>query len=134
MTSGEPMFLTYEDIVEFHAQQLELFGGSAGVRDDGVLRAAIAMPESTFDGVYLHGDLFAMAAAYAFHIAEGQPFLDGNKRTGLNAALVFLELNGWTIDDPGTALYEAIIGLATGAQSKSGLAQLFRELASPVLE
>jgi death-on-curing protein len=54
----------------------------------------LAMPASTFDGVYLHSDLFEMAAAYAFHIAEGQPFVDGNKRTALNAALVFLDLTG----------------------------------------
>ena len=69
------------------------------------------MPESTFDGVYLHEDLFASAAAYAFHIAEGQPFLDGNKRTGLNAALVFLELNGRTVDDPGIGDTRANFGI-----------------------
>lgn len=122
------MFPTYEEILEFHADQLRLFGGQDGIRDDGVLRSAVAMPEASFDGVYLHEDIFLMAAAYAFHIAEGQPFMDGNKRTGLNAALVFLELNGWTVDDSEGDLYEAIIGLATGAQTKSGLAEVFRVL------
>lgn len=122
------MFPTYEEILEFYADQLRLFGGQDGIRDDGVLRSAVAMPEASFDGVYLHEDIFLMAAAYAFHIAEGQPFMDGNKRTGLNAALVFLELNGWTVDDSEGDLYEAIIGLATGAQTKSGLAEVSRVL------
>lgn len=126
------LFLTYEEILEFHADQLRLFGGQDGIRDDGVLRSAVAMPEASFDGVYLHEDIFLMAAAYAFHIAEGQPFMDGNKRTGLNAALVFLELNGWTVDDSEGDLYEAIIGLATGAQTKSGLAEVFRSFANRV--
>ena len=54
--------------------------------------------------------VFLMAAAYAFHIAEGQPFIDGNKRTGLNAALVFLELNGWSVDDPNKRLLQAADG------------------------
>lgn len=126
------MFLTYEEILEFHADQLRLFGGHDGIRDDGVLRSAVAMPEASFDGVYLHEDIFLMAAAYAFHIAEGQPFMDGNKRTGLNTALVFLELNGWTVDDSEGDLYEAIIGLATGAQTKSGLAEVFRSFANRV--
>jgi death on curing protein len=71
-----------------------------------------------------------MAAAYAFHIAENQPFVDGNKRAALGAALVFLELNGTDIDDPDERLFHAMIAIATGALDKNGLAQLFRELAS----
>jgi death-on-curing protein len=63
-----------------------------------------------------------MAGAYAFHIAEGQPFVDGNKRTGLNAALVFLEINGWSVDDPHEELYDAMIGLAIGTHTKWSLA------------
>lgn len=97
MDPSEIIFLTYEEILTFHADQLRLFGGQDGIRDDGVLRSAIATPEASFDGIYLHDNVFLMAAAYAFHIAEGQPFVDGNKRTGLNAALVFLELNGWSV-------------------------------------
>lgn len=128
------LFLTYEEVLEFHTDQLRLFGGQDGIRDDGVLRSAIATPEASFDGVYLHADEFLMAAAYAFHIAEGQPFVDGNKRTGLNAALVFLELNGWSIDDPEVELYEGVIGLATGTYTKSGLAELLRRLAQPTAE
>jgi death-on-curing protein len=73
-----------------------------------------------------------MAAAYAFHIAENQPFLDGNKRTGLNAALVFLGLNGWDIDDPESRLYEAMLSIAKGSLDKRELGLLLRELARPL--
>jgi death-on-curing protein len=70
-----------------------------------------------------------MAAAYAFHIAQNQPFVDGNKRTGLVAALVFLDLNGVTVLDPQERLYEAIIALAERQMDKDGLAELFGNLA-----
>jgi death on curing protein len=72
-----------------------------------------------------------MAAAYAFHIAEGQCFVDGNKRAGLNAALVFLELNGWSVDDPVGELYETIVGLATRKHTKASLAEVLRRLSRP---
>lgn len=96
----DPAFLTVEDVLQLHDDQLERFGGSAGIRDRGVLESAVAVAKATFDGKLLHGDIFEMAAAYAFHIAENQPFLDGNKRSGLDAALVFLDVNGWLVLDP----------------------------------
>lgn len=132
MDLSEILFLSYEEVLQFHADQLGLFGGQDGIRDEGVLRSALAMPEATYDGAYLHEDEFSMAAAYAFHIAEGQPFVDGNKRTGLNAALVFLELNGWSAEDPEEELYDAMIGLATGTYTKSTLADVFRRLSRRV--
>jgi len=72
-----------------------------------------------------------MAAAYAFHIAQNQPFLDGNKRTGLVAALVFLDLNGITVLDPQERLYIAMIAIAERRMDKQGLAELLRELSVP---
>ena len=69
-----------------------------------------------------------MAAAYAFHIAQNQPFVDGNKRTGLLAALVFLDLNAHSIDQPSDRLYQAMIDIAEHRLDKEGLAELFREL------
>lgn len=70
-----------------------------------------------------------MAAAYAFHVAQNQPFVDGNKRTALVAALVFLDLNVVWIADPEGQLYDAMIGLAERRLDKPGLARLLRELA-----
>jgi death-on-curing protein len=130
--TSEPAFLTVEDVLALHADQIRLFGGSEGIRDGGALDSAVAMPEATFDGHYLHEDVFQMAAAYAFHIAEDQPFVDGNKRTGLNAAIVFLDLNGWLVLDPGELLAEAMLELASRSLDKRGLAHLLRELSRPL--
>lgn len=127
----EPVFLSTEDVLSLHADQLERYGGLQGVRDAGALEAAVEMARATFGGEYLHGDLFLMAAAYAFHIAESQAFVDGNKRAGLNAGLVFLLMNGWHVSDPGGRLYDAMIAIAVRSLDKAGLAELLRELAKP---
>lgn len=131
MTDAEPCFLTLEEVLELHSDQLRLFGGSDGLRDGGALESAVAMPSATFDGSFLHDGPFEMAAAYAFHIAENQPFIDGNKRTALNAALVFLNLNGWNVSDPDMALYDAMIAFATRTLDKRGFARLLQSLAEP---
>jgi death-on-curing protein len=86
------------------------------------------MPQQSFGGALVHEDLFAMAAAYAFHIAQNQPFIDGNKRTALAAALVFLDLNGVSVADPTGALYQAMIEIAEKRLDKCGLADLIRSL------
>jgi death-on-curing protein len=127
----EPLFLTVEDVEDIHAESLNRFGGSHGLRDRGLLDSAVATPQAGFGGEYLHPTLFDMAAAYAFHLAENQPFVDGNKRVALGAALVFLKLNGIEIDDPEERLYDAMIALATHALDKAGLAILLRELSPP---
>jgi death-on-curing protein len=125
----EPVFLTVDDVLWIHERQLELFGGQAGLRDPGLLDSAVGMASQTFDGAFLHADLCEQAAAYAFHIAENQPFLDGNKRTALESCLDFLDLNGVVVDDPDGKLYDAMIGLATRAVSKHDFADLLRRLA-----
>ena len=68
-----------------------------GVRDHALLESALAQPGAAFGGEFLHVDLFAMAAAYLFHIVKNHPFLDGNKRTGLIVAITFLAINGVSI-------------------------------------
>ena len=128
----DPIFLTVEDVLELHDDQLQRFGGTAGVRDRGALESAVAVPAATFDGNLLHENVFQMAAAYAFHLAENQPFLDGNKRTALNAALVFLDINGWVVLDPEQRLYDAMIGLSSHHLDKGGLAKMLENLAQPM--
>jgi death on curing protein len=134
VTDDAPLFLTLNEVLELHADQLRLFGGADGVRDAGALESAVAMAEATFDGAFLHDGPFEMAAAYAFHIAENQPFLDGNKRTALNAALVFLYLNGWEVSDPDMQLYEAMIGFAIRSTTKRDFARLLKALSEPHTE
>jgi death-on-curing protein len=131
---ADPDFLTVEDVLELHDDQLRLFGGGSGIRDRGALESAVAVPQASFDGAFLHEGLFAMAAAYAFHIAENQPFVDGNKRTALNAALVFLDLNGWIVSDPRGDLADAMLGLADASVDKADLAKLLGVLARPEIE
>lgn len=125
-----PEFLDVDDVMAVHEVLLDEHGGQSGIRDRGMLESAVGTPSATFDGEFLHEDVFAMAAAYAFHIAENQPFIDGNKRAAIGAALVFLDLNDADIPEATDALYEAMIGFATRRLGKSGLADLLRGLAS----
>lgn len=126
--TGEVLFLTLAEVIEIQRDQITRYGGQTGIRDLDLLLSALAVPEATFGGEFLHKDLFEMAAAYAFHICKNHPFYDGNKRTALVCALVFLELNGITIEDPGDVLYSAVMKLAEGKLYKYELADIFRRL------
>ena len=90
-----------------------------------LLSSALAMPSSSFEGKYLHKDLFEQAAAYAFHICQNHPFVDGNKRTALATALVFLHLNGIELDDPKQELYGLMMKAANGKATKAEIAKKF---------
>ena len=88
-----PLFLRVEDVEKLHAMSLQRFGGSEGLRDRNAFESAVHHPQNIF---YCdQGDLFDMAAAYCVHIAQVQAFLDGNKRTGAAAVIVFLDANGY---------------------------------------
>ncbi len=110
--------------------QIRRYGGAYGVRDPALLSSALAMPSSSFGGKYLHKDLFEQAAAHAFHLCQNHPFIDGNKRTALASALVFLDLNGIELDDPKQELYELMIKVASGKGTKVELAKKFQGLKS----
>jgi death-on-curing protein len=79
-------FLTVEDVLAIWKHQIERFGGSDGLRDRGLLGSAVAQAEASLAGVYMHEDVFEMAAAYLFHLVSNHPFVDGNKRVGLAVA------------------------------------------------
>jgi death on curing protein len=126
----EPYFLTREQIDTIHRDQIEAWGGLHGLRSEDALEPAIAQPQNVY--FYGAGDLYEIAAAYAFHIAESQAYLDGNKRTGVQAAADFLEING--IDTgplPELATYEAMIRVAVHELDRSGLAVFLREVLKP---
>jgi len=125
---GRIQFLTLAEIVQIHNNQISLYGGSQGIRDITLLQSALAMPESTFDKSYLHKDLFEMAAAYAFHICQNHPFVDGNKRVALVSALVFLDFNEIEIDDPDEILYKAMMNVASSKINKEKLTNILRSL------
>jgi death-on-curing protein len=126
----KPTFLTVSDVLLLHEAHLQRYGGSAGIRDAGLLDSAVSQARTTFSGLYLHEDLAAMAAAYLFSIVKNHPFIDGNKRAGLAAALTFLDLNGIAIDHSSDLLYDATMGVAEGRLEKEGLAEILRGLVS----
>jgi death-on-curing protein len=114
-----PVFLTLDEVLAVHADQVERYGGRLGVRDIGLLESALAMPQASFGGGYLHGSLAEMAAAYLFHVAQNHPFVDGNKRTALMVALVFLGLNGLSVEAGEDELTDLVLGVAAGRVSKA---------------
>jgi death-on-curing protein len=115
----KPVFLALDEALALHADQVRRYGGSLGIRDLGLLESALAMPQASFGGTWLHESLAAMAAAYLFHIVRNRPFIDGNKRTGLMAALVFLGLNGLTLKAREDELTDLVLGVAAGRVSKA---------------
>jgi death-on-curing protein len=121
----EPVFLTRESVEAIHLASIQRFGGSLGIRDENVLESALAQPLHEY--YYREADLFQMAAAYAYHIAENQPFVDGNKRAALLAALNFLVQNGVSSDSPIAEFYDAMIAIAGKRLDKAGLAAVFRK-------
>jgi len=125
-----PLFLTFEEALEIQRYQIEHFGGDPGLRDAALLRSALAVPSATFGGQFLHADIEEMAAACLFHIAKDHPFVDGNKRTGAMAALVFLELNGYDFTATNDELADAVIKTAGGEESKAELTAFFRKHSS----
>jgi death-on-curing protein len=125
-----PEFLTIEDVFDIHALQLARYGGADGLRDRRLLESALAQPQATFGGEFVHDGLFAMAAAYLFHITSNHPFLDGNKRTGLLAALVFLDLNGIAIERESETLYDLTVAVAEGRVGKEEVAATLARMAS----
>jgi death on curing protein len=114
--------------LELHERSIAAHGGTLGIRDQSGLESAINHPKNVF--FYSGGDLFDIAAAYAFHIAEGQCFLDGNKRTAATAALSFLRINGVALVFSERTLYDLLIGIAEKRYGKADLAAYFREAAT----
>jgi len=125
----EPLFLDVDDVIELHATQLEIYGGSAGLRDRGLLESAVAQPQTSFGGEFSDDGPFAMAAAYLFHIVSNHAFVDGNKRAGMLSAVVFLDVNGISIDHPSEALYELTMGVAEGRIDKPAVAAELERIA-----
>jgi len=109
-----PLFLELEQVLRLHRSMIERYGGIDGTRDPGLLESALAMPRASFGGTFLHADLWEMAAAYLFHIVQNHPFLDGNKRTGAAAAIVFLSMNDVDVEEDEDGLVEITHATATG--------------------
>ena len=114
-------WLELEIVLDFHAEQLALFGGADGIRDLGLLESALARPQNKF--AYGETDLAALTAAYGFGIARNHPFIDGNKRTALASMIVFLGLNRMDLDAPQEAATAMMLALAAGEIGEDVLAR-----------
>ncbi len=122
---AEPSFLSLDQVMELHRRSLEIHGGIDGVRDLGAVESALAAAQNTW--FYAGGDLHDIAAAYAFHVAESQAFLDGNKRTAAASAIVFLAANDCADCGDDRVIFEAMLAIANRQLDKPGLAAILRK-------
>ncbi len=124
-------FLTLDEVLSLHADQIERYGGRPGIRDVGLLESALAMPQTTYGGRWLHESLPEMAAAYLFHLVQGHAFVDGNKRIGLMTMLVFLGVNSLSLQATSDQLVDLVAGVATRRVSKAEVAVFVQQHTRP---
>lgn len=122
----EHLFLGLNEVIEIHNDQIQRYGGTSGIRDIELLEFAVAMPAVGFGGNYVHTDIYEMAAAYLYHIVQNHPFIDGNKRTGAVAALVFLMMNGIEVNADEDSFEKMVRSAAEGKTDKATIARFFR--------
>jgi len=123
----EPVWIEGDDAILINLQLIEAFGGlAAGPRDDNLLLAAIARPLNKWHYAETRPSLFELAAAYAFGIARGHVFHDGNKRTAYTTAIAFLRKNGVGVAPPGDEIVETTVALAEGALDEDAYAAWLR--------
>ena len=123
--------LTVEIVKEIHQSVIAQFGGRAGVRDEGLLSSAVAAPQATFGGRSPYADVVEVAAAYLFYLCRNHPFHDGNKRTAMAAAIVFLRLNELE-PAPDSGEWERLMfEVADSSLDREHTTRRFRKLARP---
>lgn len=122
-----PTFLTLDEVLEIHRDQLARYGGAAGIRDLGLVQSALAQPQATFGGQFLHADVSEMAAAYLFHLVRNHAFVDGNKRVGAVAAIVFLRMNDANLRITNAELESLVLSVAQGKTDKAAVATFWRD-------
>ena len=126
------LYLSAEQIIEIHDMVINEFGGGLGLRGQGLLESAAYQPRQSFGGEDLYPDLFDKASVYAFSISENQPFIDGNKRTAVSTASLFLEFNGYLLSAPRGQLYGVMMALANKKMSRDNLAEWVQKNSKPL--
>jgi death-on-curing protein len=121
----EPIWIRTLEALAFHAQLIAIFGGPEGVRDEGLLESALARPRNLFAYAPKKATLPDLAAAYAVGISTNHPFIDGNKRTAMQVAFVFLESNGLRVTASQEDACLTFMRLAAGKLSEAELAAWF---------
>ncbi|MGQ0633434.1 MAG: type II toxin-antitoxin system death-on-curing family toxin [Planctomycetaceae bacterium] len=119
-------FPSVDQVLAIHERVLREYGGAESVRDRGLLESAVAMPAAGFGGQFLHLGIPAMAAAYLFHLCRNHPFVDGNKRTALAAAIAFLYANHFQLKASLKEVESLTLGVADGSVTKEHATEFFR--------
>jgi death-on-curing protein len=127
----EPLWMDAADAVIAHDLELASHGGSAGIRDSGLLESALARPRNIWAYAESTPSLAVLAAAYAFGISSNHPFVDGNKRTALVVSFAFLDVNGSEVTASQEDAFLTILGLAAGEITEEQLADWFRRNTAP---
>src|SRR5262249_50757240 len=117
-----------------HADQVDRYGGALGIRDLALLESAIAAPTASYQGEFLHGSLYEIAAAYLFHLVKNHPFVDGNKRVALISTIVFLGFNDLALTAEPDELTSLVLGVADGSVSKAEVAVFLKSNTRPALK
>jgi len=129
-----PKFLSLEQVIKLHKLQVDEYGGSHGVKDEGLLISALAQAESGFGEECFHKDLYEMAAAYLFHLVSNHAFNDGNKRIAASVSAVFLEINGIEVTADENEFETLVMEAAQSKKTKEEIASFFRSNSRPLSE
>ena len=119
------IWLTRDMVEAFHRESLARFGGADGIRDEGLLLSALARAEN-IHGYEPESDVFRLAAAYCTGLVKNHPFIDGNKRTGVLSAIVFLNLNDVNVDFDEAMVVTMVYGLAASEITEAQFADWLR--------
>ncbi|MFN8578272.1 MAG: type II toxin-antitoxin system death-on-curing family toxin [Candidatus Sericytochromatia bacterium] len=112
---SEIKFLSKDSVLTIHKKMIDVFGGSYGIRDEGLLDSALEMPRAGFGDEYFHKTIFDKASAYLFHLVKNHPFIDGNKRIGFACMDTFLRINGYKLDKNNKKeIYSFVLEIASG--------------------
>ena len=114
-------YLTAQQVLFIHSRLLEETGGGHGVRDINMLMSGIARPQATFGGQDLYSDIYQKAAALMESLIQNHPFIDGNKRTGITAAALFLQINGLNLQTTNDELERFTLSVASGKESSESI-------------
>jgi death on curing protein len=120
-------YLTVQEVLFIHARLIATTGGEHGVRDLGLLESAVARPQATFDGIELYPGLWHKAAALMQSLVQNHPFIDGNKRTGITAAAMFLRRNGRSLQTSNAELERFTLWVTVGRPLLDEMANWFEE-------
>ncbi len=126
-----PNFLALPEVLALHDDQISRFGGTSGIRDVGLLESALAQPQATFSGEWLHVTIHEQAAAYLYHLAMNHPFLDGNKRTAFAVMDAFLRLNGYRLSLSNDDAYQLVLTVVQKSVSKEELSDHLKQTVVP---